>query len=113
MTARLQVCLLALALALALAVVGPGADPAAAATISVDAAGAGDTTTIQAGLDLAAAGDTVVVWPGTYAENLIHRSGVDLRSRDGADVTTIDGRGGRCFKVDRCGPGTRVSGSKG
>jgi hypothetical protein len=49
-----------------------------------------DFPTIQAALDAAASGDTVLVEPGTYPENLnFQGKDVELRSTDGAAVTTL------------------------
>ena len=71
---------------------------------------------VQAMIDAAVSGDTVLVEPGTYAENLnFQGKDVELRSTDGAAVTTLavpGGTGGRMGMVrtgpmawcDRCGP---------
>src|SRR5688572_14722066 len=46
---------------------------------------------IQSAIDAARDGDIVEVCPGTYNERLvISGKAITLRSRDGADVTTID-----------------------
>ncbi len=58
------------------------------ATINVPA----ERTTIQAAIDAANDGDTVLVAPGTYVENLDFKGkAITVTSRDGADVTIIDG----------------------
>lgn len=81
-----------------------------AATYTVDATGGAQAATIQAGIGMAAAGDTVLVLPGVYAENVILKSGVALRSRDGFAHTTIDGGMGRCIEAQRCATGSRIVG---
>lgn len=61
-----------------------------------------DHSTIQAAINVAADGDEIEVWPGTYTStgavvvNLMGKA-ITVRSRDGADVTIIDGQ-----NVRRC-----------
>lgn len=51
-----------------------------------------DSPTIQGAIDAAADGDTVVVAPGTYYENVSFKGkAIEVRSAQGAAVTTIDG----------------------
>jgi hypothetical protein len=60
--------------------------------------------TIQAALDAAASGDTVLVEPGTYAENLnFQGKDVELRSTDGAAVTTLAVPGGTGVQIGPAG----------
>ena len=54
--------------------------PAVCATLRVPE----DFATIQAAVDATAAGDAVIVAPGTYAENVTLRSGIELRGRETA-----------------------------
>ncbi|UCE99799.1 MAG: hypothetical protein JSV82_01670, partial [Planctomycetota bacterium] len=61
---------------------------AGAATLNVP----GDSNTIQAAIDAASYGDTVAVATGTYEENIILKSGVEVIGA-GASATTIDGGG--------------------
>ena len=49
-----------------------------------------DYPTIQEGINAANPGDTVFVYPGTYNETIILKSGVKLQG-SGTDFTTIDG----------------------
>jgi hypothetical protein len=52
--------------------------------------GTGDAPTIQAGIDSAAAGDMVLVFKGTYNENITFRGrNILLSSLEGSSVTTI------------------------
>lgn len=61
-----------------------------AATIHVP----GDYLTIQEAIDAALPGDVIVVAPGCYRENVdFHGKGVKVRSRDGPEVTILDGGG--------------------
>jgi parallel beta-helix repeat protein len=63
-------------------------------TIIVDCNGMGDFLTIQEGIDFAVEGDTVLVLPCTYYENIFFQGkNIVLISRDGPDVTIIDGNG--------------------
>jgi predicted outer membrane repeat protein len=66
-----------------------------ATTWVVDQGGGGDFTTIQAAIAAAATGDEIVVQPGTYVENLdCVGKNLNVRSAQGAAVTTIDGSAG-------------------
>ena len=49
--------------------------------------------TIQDGIDAAVVGDQVLVLPGVYLEWIFMKNGVDVVSRDGPQVTTIDATG--------------------
>lgn len=54
--------------------------------------GSGDATSIQAAIDSTVSGDSVLVFPGTYFENILFRDrDIVLRSQSGPDVTIIDG----------------------
>jgi hypothetical protein len=66
---------------------------AAARTWNVYADRSGDARTIQDAMGLAAAGDTVLVWPGTYENRIVMRSGVSLVSQAGASRTTLNANG--------------------
>jgi len=63
-------------------------NPVSAATLEV---GPGKTyATINAAITAAAAGDTILVYPGTYNENvLIDKSNLTLKSVGGRDVTIV------------------------
>lgn len=91
------------AIVLALTVI-VGTSPAA--VIIVDHAGGGDHDNIQAGVDAAAEGDTVLVYPGLYTspgdrDVEFGPKNIVLRSRDGAETTTLhntSGAGHRLLK---------------
>lgn len=70
-------------------------NPVSATTLEV---GSGKTyTTIGAAITAAVPGDTILVYPGTYNENvLINKSNLTLKSVGGRDVTII-------------GPGTGIN----
>jgi parallel beta-helix repeat protein len=63
---------------------------ASATTWYVDDDGGADFTHIQDAIDNASAGDTILVYSGTYYENIILKDGVKVQG-EGADVTSIDG----------------------
>lgn len=49
----------------------------------VDPTGGGDFTTIQAAITAASSGQTIFVRPGTYTENITHKSGVNVTASRG------------------------------
>ena len=61
------------------------------ATITVDDDGGADYETIQDAIDNATQGDTILVWNGTYYENVVVNKTVSLMG-NGSNVTTIDAR---------------------
>lgn len=65
-----------------------------AGELVVDVAGAGDFTTIQEALEEAVEGDVITVLPGVYRGTVMPLLPVEIRSRDGAEVTIIDNGGG-------------------
>ncbi len=80
-------------------------------TITVKQDGTGDFTTIQAAVDSAQNGDTVLVWPGTYLENIeiisksITMGSLTLTTGDESYEyqTVIDGnQTGSCIKIYYC-----------
>jgi len=80
---------LALVLVLGFSLLGTG--PATAGTLEV---GTGKPyATIQAAITAATTGDTVLVYPGTYPESIVLKSGVVVQSSGGAGVTWIQGDG--------------------
>lgn len=57
--------------------------------------GTGDAVTVQEAIDKAQSRDEVLVWPGTYLENLIiRRKSLILKSLSGPEVTILDGSAG-------------------
>jgi len=64
-----------------------------AAVIIVDINGGGNYTTIQDAIDNSSAGDTILVWAGSYYENLFVNKSISLIG-NGTLNTTIDGGGG-------------------
>ncbi len=46
---------------------------------------------IQSAIGKAKLGDTVLVFPGTYYENIALKRGINLKSKEGADVTILNG----------------------
>ena len=78
-------------------------------TITIDINGGGNYSTIQEGIDASANGDTVLVYPGTYYENVnfngksITLASLELITGDEsyADSTVIDGnQTGSCIRLD-------------
>ncbi len=78
-------------------------------TIIVNVNGGGDYTTIQEGINASINGDTVLVYPGTYYENVnfngknITLASLELTTNDESyvDSTVIDGnKNGSCIRLD-------------
>ncbi|MEA1984923.1 MAG: NosD domain-containing protein [Euryarchaeota archaeon] len=67
----------------------PAAAVAAAATLTVDDSGGQDYLTIQAAINNATAGDTILVYPGTYNENVDVNKQLNITSTDGAAATNV------------------------
>lgn len=65
-----------------------------AGEVFVDAGGSAEFTTIQEALEAAVAGDVITVLPGVYHGTVTPFAEVEIRSRDGAEVTVIDNGGG-------------------
>lgn len=61
--------------------------PASARTLNVPS----EYSTIRSAISSSSDGDEIIVAPGTYFENLEIRKKITLRSRDGKDVTSING----------------------
>ena len=71
--------------------------------------GKGTTPTIQEAIDACAPGDTVLVWPGTYYENLnFWGKDVFLVSKAGREATILDGSNSDAIIVIRDGGVTSV-----
>ncbi|MDX9906243.1 MAG: choice-of-anchor Q domain-containing protein [Bacteroidales bacterium] len=87
--------------------------------IEVRPDGSGDALTIQQGVDMSQDGDTVLVWPGTYMENVVcNTKNITLASLalTTGDLsykyqTIIDGNfSGSCLKIRNCLTGITVCG---
>jgi len=60
-----------------------------ASTLTVDISGSGDYTSIQAAVKNATNGDTIVVYPGTYTENVYVNKELTIMSQSGNPEDTI------------------------
>lgn len=79
-----------------------GTNVAGAATWTVHPTAAADYTTIQAAIAAATTvdGDSIEVWNSTYTENVVVNKRLTIYSRDGVDVTIVDGgNSDSCFDV--------------
>ncbi|MGA1875735.1 MAG: right-handed parallel beta-helix repeat-containing protein [bacterium] len=81
-------------------------------TITVAEDESGDFTSIQEAIDYSLTGDTIIVFPGTYRENLIMAGkDITLISQHGSESTVIDGSGsGTAVTLVSLGPQARVEG---
>ena len=76
---------------LILVLVFAGVVPVVAATTwTVDDSGGADFTSIQAAGNAASPGDTIIVYPGTYTENVdVNKPHLTIQSESGADSTIV------------------------
>ena len=60
-----------------------------AATLTVKTDGSGDYTSIQAAINASSNGDIVLVYAGTYTENIDVNKEVIIQSANGYETTTV------------------------